>query len=175
MKILTEDTYFIHNSNSLSCLPQFGYQYLKLNYSSQVTDWPPIGAGRIAAGVQRMPTPAQCEHPQGTSLHWATVISVSCHIWPFLSPRRSLRSSPFYWWGNWGIRGWDTCPETQPARDRCKRKQAHGDSKVSFPSLRWAIIMSFFLLEKDTVWRKCIKIWLRRFNTRLYYCVGTDA
>lgn len=72
MKILTEDTYFIHNSNSLSCLPQFGYQYLKLSYSSQVTDWPPIGAGRIAAGVQRMPTPAQCVHPQGASLHWAT-------------------------------------------------------------------------------------------------------
>lgn len=28
-----------------------------------------------------------------------------------------------------------TCPETQPARDRCKRKQAHGDSKVSLSVL----------------------------------------
>lgn len=73
MKILTEDTYFIHNSTSLSCLPQFGYQYLKLSYSSsRVTDWPPIGAGRIANGVQRMPRPAQRVHPQGASLHWAT-------------------------------------------------------------------------------------------------------
>lgn len=37
-----------------------------------VTDWPPIGAGRIATGVQGMPRTAQCVHPQGASLHWAT-------------------------------------------------------------------------------------------------------
>lgn len=65
---------------------------------------------------------AQCVHPQGASPslgQWSPCPVTSDHLW---APGGRLWSSPFYWWSNWGIRGWDNMPRNTASKRQMQKE-----------------------------------------------------